>query len=207
MDITPRPHLPRDRRDPQLPARRRAAARDADLGQRARAHARGVARPPLFVRNKAGAALTSAGEQFLPHATTLVQVWERARHQVAVPTGSRAVLAVGCEISLWDPLLLRLAAVDAPARARTWRCAREVGFPQRPARPGGRRRARHRDRLRAAAAARAAGRAADRGEARDGHDRDAAARAAARRTTSTSTGGPSSRRSTTWRFPSCPARR
>ncbi|MGH8833352.1 MAG: LysR family transcriptional regulator, partial [Polaromonas sp.] len=55
----------------------------------------------LFVRNKAGAALTPAGEQFLPHATTLVQVWERARHQVAVPAGRRAVLAVGCEISLW----------------------------------------------------------------------------------------------------------
>ena len=91
---------------PQLPARGRAAARHADLGQRARAHARGAARPQLFVRNKAGAALTAAGEQFLPHATTLVQVWERARHQVAVPPGSRAVLAIGCEISLWDPLLL-----------------------------------------------------------------------------------------------------
>lgn len=62
---------------------------------------------PLFVRNKAGAVLTPAGEQFLPHATTLVQVWERARHQVAVPPGSRAVLAIGCEISLWDPLLLQ----------------------------------------------------------------------------------------------------
>jgi DNA-binding transcriptional LysR family regulator len=61
----------------------------------------------LFVRNKAGAVLTPAGEQFLPHATTLVQVWARARHQVAVPTGSRAVVAMGCEISLWDPLLLR----------------------------------------------------------------------------------------------------
>jgi DNA-binding transcriptional LysR family regulator len=35
-----------------------------------------------------------------------VQVWEQARHQVAVPPGKRAVLTVGCEISLWDPLLL-----------------------------------------------------------------------------------------------------
>src|SRR5262245_15046313 len=41
----------------------------------------------LFVRNKAGAAMTAAGEQFLPHARLLVQVWERARHQVAVPAG------------------------------------------------------------------------------------------------------------------------
>jgi DNA-binding transcriptional LysR family regulator len=60
----------------------------------------------LFVRNKAGATLTPAGNRFLRFATTLVQVWERARHQVAVPIGRRAVLTVGCEISLWDPLLL-----------------------------------------------------------------------------------------------------
>ncbi len=83
----------------------------------------------LFVRNKAGAALTAAGEQFLPHATTLVQVWERARHQVAVPAGSRAVLAAGCEISLWDPLLLRwllwLRGAAPHLAIRT-----EVGFPQ-----------------------------------------------------------------------------
>lgn len=61
----------------------------------------------LFVRNKAGAALTTAGEHFLPHARTLVQVWERARQQVAVPAGSHAVLALGCEIALWHPLLPR----------------------------------------------------------------------------------------------------
>lgn len=60
----------------------------------------------LFVRNKSGATLTSAGEQFVRHASMLVQVWERARHQVAVPAGRRSVLTIGCEISLWDPLLL-----------------------------------------------------------------------------------------------------
>jgi DNA-binding transcriptional LysR family regulator len=60
----------------------------------------------LFVRNKAGASLTSAGEHFMRYAPTLIQVWERARHQVAVPAGRRAVITVGCEISLWDPLLL-----------------------------------------------------------------------------------------------------
>lgn len=60
----------------------------------------------LFVRNKAGASLTAAGEQFVRHAMTLVQVWERARHQMAVPPGCRALVTLGCEISLWDPLLL-----------------------------------------------------------------------------------------------------
>lgn len=61
----------------------------------------------LFVRNKAGAVLTAAGERFVPHARLLVQAWERARHQVAVPAGHRAVLTLGCEPSLWDPLLLQ----------------------------------------------------------------------------------------------------
>ena len=60
----------------------------------------------LFVRNKSGASLTPAGEQFLRYAQTLLQVWERARHQVAVPPGRRALVTVGGELSLWDPLLL-----------------------------------------------------------------------------------------------------
>ena len=61
---------------------------------------------PLFVRNKGGASLTPAGEQFLRYAPTFVQLWQRARHQVAVPPGHRAVLTVGSEVSLWQPLLL-----------------------------------------------------------------------------------------------------
>lgn len=60
----------------------------------------------LFVRNKAGATLTPAGEQFLRYAPAFVQLWQRARHQVAVPPGHRAVLVVGSEVSLWQPLLL-----------------------------------------------------------------------------------------------------
>jgi LysR family transcriptional regulator, flagellar master operon regulator len=83
----------------------------------------------LFVRNKAGATLTPAGEQFVRHARQLVQVWERARHQVAVPPGRSSVLTIGCEMSLWDPLLLDWLLrmrTDAPQLAlRT-----EVGFPE-----------------------------------------------------------------------------
>jgi DNA-binding transcriptional LysR family regulator len=60
----------------------------------------------LFVRNKSGATLTAAGEQFLRYAPLLLQVWERARHQVAVPPGSHAVAAVGAELSLWSPFML-----------------------------------------------------------------------------------------------------
>jgi DNA-binding transcriptional LysR family regulator len=61
---------------------------------------------PLFVRNKAGATLTPAGEQFLRFAPTFVQLWQRAQQQVAVPKGHRAVLTVGSEVSLWQPLLV-----------------------------------------------------------------------------------------------------
>jgi DNA-binding transcriptional LysR family regulator len=86
-------------------------------------------RRPIFVRNKAGASLTPAGEQFLRHAPALVQLWERARHQVAVPAGRRTVLAVGGELSLWDTLLLpwlvwmRSSAEDVALRAL-------VGLPE-----------------------------------------------------------------------------
>lgn len=60
---------------------------------------------PVFIRNKAGAKLTPAGEQFLRFATTLVQVWERARRAVALPHGRETVVTVGAELSLWSPLL------------------------------------------------------------------------------------------------------
>ncbi|ABR64143.1 LysR family transcriptional regulator [Sinorhizobium medicae] len=61
---------------------------------------------PLFVRNKGGASLTAAGEQFLRHAPMFVQLWQRTRQQVAVPAGHRAVLTVGSELTLAQPLLL-----------------------------------------------------------------------------------------------------
>jgi DNA-binding transcriptional LysR family regulator len=60
----------------------------------------------LFVRNKAGATLTTAGEQFFRYATLLTQVWERARQQVAVPPGRDAVISIAGELTLWDPFLL-----------------------------------------------------------------------------------------------------
>jgi DNA-binding transcriptional LysR family regulator len=60
----------------------------------------------LFIRNKAGAKLTAAGDQFLRYATSLVQLWETALHQVAMPAGRENVVSVGGEHSLWNPLLL-----------------------------------------------------------------------------------------------------
>ena len=60
---------------------------------------------PLFVRNQAGARLTSAGEQFLRFATTLVQTWERARRAVALPQGRETAVTIGAQLSLWNPFL------------------------------------------------------------------------------------------------------
>lgn len=60
----------------------------------------------LFIRHKGGATLTPAGQQFLRHAPLFIQLWQRTLHQVAVPPGRRAVLTVGGEVSLAQPLLL-----------------------------------------------------------------------------------------------------
>lgn len=60
----------------------------------------------LFIRHKGGATLTPAGQQFLRHAPMFIQLWQRTLHQVAVPPGRRAVLTIGGEVSLAQPLLL-----------------------------------------------------------------------------------------------------
>lgn len=59
----------------------------------------------LFIRNKAGARLTPAGERLVRHATAMLQLWERARQQIALPAGRSAGVHLGGELSLWHPLL------------------------------------------------------------------------------------------------------
>jgi DNA-binding transcriptional LysR family regulator len=61
----------------------------------------------LFIRNKAGTALTPAGRQFQKHASTLVRTVEQARNDVGVPRGFRAALTVGGRFGLWEQLLLK----------------------------------------------------------------------------------------------------
>lgn len=60
----------------------------------------------LFVRNRNGARLTPAGAEFERFAQMFVQVWERARQQLAIPSGRTGVVSLGAELSLWDPLLV-----------------------------------------------------------------------------------------------------
>lgn len=60
----------------------------------------------LFVRNRNGAHLTPAGKEFERFALSFVQVWERARHHLAIPLGQTSIVALGGELSLWNPLLI-----------------------------------------------------------------------------------------------------
>ncbi|WP_315926709.1 LysR family transcriptional regulator [Mesorhizobium sp. SP-1A] len=60
----------------------------------------------LFIRNRNGAQLTAAGREFERFAQSFVQIWERARQQLAIPSGHTSVVALGGELSLWNPLLL-----------------------------------------------------------------------------------------------------
>ncbi|TCD16152.1 LysR family transcriptional regulator [Oricola cellulosilytica] len=62
---------------------------------------------PVFIRNKAGAELTPAGEQFERFARSMLKVWEEARYQVAVPEGFERSLIVGSQYSLWPKFSMR----------------------------------------------------------------------------------------------------
>ena len=59
----------------------------------------------VFIRNKAGARLTPAGDQFLRFATSLVQIWDRARRSLATAPGRETVVTIGAELSQWNPLM------------------------------------------------------------------------------------------------------
>jgi DNA-binding transcriptional LysR family regulator len=74
----------------------------------------------LFIRNRAGAKLTTEGELFLPHAQALMTSWQHAKHSIALPQGRQSRLRLGSETSLWNPLLvswLTWAKTQMPATA------------------------------------------------------------------------------------------
>ncbi len=83
----------------------------------------------LFVRNRSGATLTSAGRRFLQHAKSLVLTVEQARHDVGLPSRYRATLRIGGRIALWEEFLpdwvgwMRGRAPDVAIRS-------EIGFEE-----------------------------------------------------------------------------
>ena len=64
----------------------------------------------LFVRNRSGASLTDNGRHFVANANQLVQTWEASRRDLPLPDGSVQLVSLGCEMSLWNPLLVRWVA-------------------------------------------------------------------------------------------------
>ena len=81
----------------------------------------------LFVRNRAGASLTTAGRRFLQHAKTLVLTLEQARHEHGLPDRYRAGIRIGGRIALWEGFLPRwvgwIRGVDPRISIRS-----EIGF-------------------------------------------------------------------------------
>jgi DNA-binding transcriptional LysR family regulator len=70
----------------------------------------------LFVRNKAGTTLTSAGRQLQRHAATLVRTIEQARHDIGIPEGFSGTLVIGGRIGLWEEFLLKWPQLMRDAR-------------------------------------------------------------------------------------------
>ncbi len=60
----------------------------------------------LFIRDKRGCQLTSAGERFVSPARQAVRAWEVAQHEVALPDRFKHSLSFGGQYFLWDQLLL-----------------------------------------------------------------------------------------------------
>lgn len=83
----------------------------------------------LFVRNRAGAVATPAGQRFLQHAKTLVLTVEQARHDVGLPSRYSATIRVGGRIALWEGFLpgwvgwMRRTAPNVSVRS-------EIGFEE-----------------------------------------------------------------------------
>jgi LysR family transcriptional regulator, flagellar master operon regulator len=83
----------------------------------------------LFVRNRSGASLTSAGRRFVQHAKSLLLTLEQAKHEVGLPSRYSASITVGARIALWEGFLprwvgeMRRQAPDVSIRS-------EIGFEE-----------------------------------------------------------------------------
>jgi len=56
----------------------------------------------LFVRNRTGAELTSAGVKFRRYAELLVQVWQQAQQEIALPKDLSGTITIGVDPHLWE---------------------------------------------------------------------------------------------------------
>lgn len=61
----------------------------------------------LFLRSKAGAELTPAGQEFEKYALGHLKLWEEAKQQIAIPDGFNKSIVIGAEHSLWPRMAFR----------------------------------------------------------------------------------------------------
>ena len=81
---------------------------EAEVGQR------------LLQRGRGGTELTRAGAAFQPQVRRIVQLWEQARQQAALPPGLHDIFRLGGPVALWDGVIARWVAWmrrNAPAVA------------------------------------------------------------------------------------------
>lgn len=81
----------------------------------------------LFVRNRAGASVTVAGQRFLRHAKSMILTLDQARHDVGLPSRFRASIRIAARMALWEDFLpawvgyMRTTAADVSIRS-------DIGF-------------------------------------------------------------------------------
>ncbi len=70
----------------------------------------------LLERNKAGAELTAEGFKFQRYAQMMLQLWQVAQNDIALPRGFSGVCNMGCEAALWQGLVSPWVARARQAR-------------------------------------------------------------------------------------------
>ena len=59
----------------------------------------------LFTRDRNNIELTTAGKKFLNYAENILNSWNRAKQEIAIPEGVDTLLSVGALPSIWDTFL------------------------------------------------------------------------------------------------------
>ncbi len=60
----------------------------------------------LFDRGRKGATLTTAGNEFLPHAENISHTWDHARSMLGAPVSRPVPMRIGSQFSTWSQLVL-----------------------------------------------------------------------------------------------------
>lgn len=62
---------------------------------------------PLFTRGRHGAELTAAGHDLRQHGLQIVQTWDQARQELALPPSYHGTFGMGGPVGLYDTILMR----------------------------------------------------------------------------------------------------